>query len=703
MRLPRLAVVPVVFIGAGLISVLGAGWAATVIEKRSSAIVHSGLLTAGLTFAKVEADGLQVWLTGTAPNEAARFRAVNVTGSLVDSARIRDALEVTPVRAIEAPRFSVEMLRNDDGISLIGLLPQRRDDEEELAEAAAGLGRGLNVADMLETADFPAPEGWDAALDFGLAALKILPRSKISVSAERVAITAISDSEAEKQKLEGQLKRLAPQGLQVSMNISAPRPVLTPFTLRFVIDEDGPRFDACSADTTRARDRIIAAGRAAGASGEDVTCTVGLGVPSPRWAEATEAAIKGLAELKAGSVTFSDADITLLGSPETPQADFDRVVGELEAALPKVFSLSATLPPKPSAAPQGPAEFTASLSTQGQVQLRGRLTDEMLRAAVDSFARAQFGASKVYTATRLDPELPDGWPKRVLAGLESLAQLNSGALTVRADTVEVTGVTGSRQASGRISQVLADKLGQGQTYKVSVRYDEKLDPTAALPTPQECAARINAVVAKQKIIFTPGSAEIDASVRGTLDALAEVFRECPDLKMEIAGHTDSQGSEGGNQALSQARAEAVVLALQGRRVKIGGLTAVGYGEANPIADNGSEEGREANRRIDFVLKDLPPAEPAPVTTPGQAMAEAEAAASETATGEAAAETAGDEAAASGGEAGTAEATDEGSGDGAAGEEAAGDEGAEEEAAAEDGPSVAPTEMTLRPKRRPDAG
>lgn len=678
MRLPRLALVPAVFAGAAFVAVFGAGWAATVIEKRTSAVVHSGLLTAGLTFAEVEADGLQVWLKGTAPNEAARFRAVNVTGSLVDSARIRDALEVTPVRAIEAPRFSVEMLRNDDGISLIGLLPQSPHDETELAEAAAGLGRGMNVADMLETADFPPPEGWDAALEFGLAALKILPRSKISVSAERVAITAISDSEAEKQKLEGQLKRLTPQGLQVRMNISAPRPVLTPFTLRFVIDEDGPRFDACSADTTRARDRIIAAGRAAGASGEDVTCTVGLGVPSPRWAEATEAAIKGLAQLKAGSVTFSDADITLLGSPETPQADFDRVVGELEAALPKVFSLSATLPPKPTAAAQGPAEFTASLSPQGQVQLRGRLTDEMLRSAVDSFARAQFGASKVYTATRLDPELPDGWPKRVLAGIESLAQLSSGSLVVRADTVEVTGVTGSRQASGRISQVLADKLGQGQTYKVSVRYDEKLDPTAALPTPQECANRINTVLAKEKIIFTPGSAEIDASVRDTLDGLAEVFRECPDLKMEIAGHTDSQGSEGGNKALSQARAEAVVVALQGRRVKIGGLTAVGYGEANPIADNGSEEGREANRRIEFVLKDVPAADPIAPPPPGQSLVPEAGAAEE-------------------GEATPAEAAAE-----AEGPDAAAD-AASAEAEADEGPSFAPQEMTLRPKRRPEAG
>ena len=54
--------------------------------------------------------------------------------------------------------------------------------------------------------------------------------------------------------------------------------------------------------------------------------------------------------------------------------------------------------------------------------------------------------------------------------------------------------------------------------------------------------------------------------------------------------------------MSQARAEAVLLALQGRRVDVSGMTAVGYGEGVPIADNGSEEGREANRRIDFVLK-----------------------------------------------------------------------------------------------------
>jgi OOP family OmpA-OmpF porin len=61
-------------------------------------------------------------------------------------------------------------------------------------------------------------------------------------------------------------------------------------------------------------------------------------------AEAAEVAIRAVGELGAGSVTFSDADVSLLATLETPQAEFDRIVGELEAALPDVFSLKATLP-----------------------------------------------------------------------------------------------------------------------------------------------------------------------------------------------------------------------------------------------------------------------------------------------------------------------------------------------------------------------
>ena len=71
--------------------------------------------------------------------------------------------------------------------------------------------------------------------------------------------------------------------------------------------------------------------------------------------------------------------------------------------------------------------------------------------------------------------------------------------------------------------------------------------------------------------------------------------------MEIGGHTDSQGRETMNLNLSQQRADAVLNGLLARGVLTSNLTAKGYGETVPIADNGTEEGREENRRIEFVL------------------------------------------------------------------------------------------------------
>jgi OOP family OmpA-OmpF porin len=381
---------------AAFLATLGAWWSALAIESRSAAAVTSRFLDDGITWVTVETNGLQVRLLGTAPNEAARFRVVSMAGTVVQAARVRDQLEVTAMRAVEAPRFSVEILRNDDGVSLIGLVPGKMVDAS-LTVSVASLTKGAQVSDMLESADYAAPKGWDAALKFGLAALRLLPRSKISVSADLVEITAISASTAEKRKLESELARLAPEGLSVKMNISAPRPVLTPFTLRFVKDEAGARFDACSADTERAVVRILAAGTSAGVAAK-TACTIGLGVPTPRWADAAEVGIKAIKDLGAGTITFSDADISLVASVETSQADFDRIIGELQAQLPPVFSLDATLPRKPSANQSGPAEFTAALDESGMVQLRGRLSDEVLRAAADSYARSQFGADRVYRA-----------------------------------------------------------------------------------------------------------------------------------------------------------------------------------------------------------------------------------------------------------------------------------------------------------------
>jgi OOP family OmpA-OmpF porin len=90
--------------------------------------------------------------------------------------------------------------------------------------------------------------------------------------------------------------------------------------------------------------------------------------------------------------------------------------------------------------------------------------------------------------------------------------------------------------------------------------------------------------------------------------------------MEIGGHTDSQGREEMNLGLSQSRADAVLNGLLARGVLVSNLTARGYGETRPIADNENEEGRERNRRIEFRLQDVVDARDA-----AEAEAEAEAA------------------------------------------------------------------------------
>lgn len=601
MRLSARFIAIATFSAAALLAGTVSVFAVKAIESRSARAIDRLLAEAGFDWADVAADGMLVTLTGTAPNESTRFEALTIAGSVVDAAQVIDAMEVTPGVELTAPRFSLELLRNDDGISLIGLVPASYE-HAGMVEQVVRLTGDEGVADMLETADFPVPESWDSAVGFGFEALKTLPRSKISISAGRVEVIAISESADQRRQFEADLLARVPEDVSVQLEISAPRPVITPFTLRFVIDENGPRFDACSAESERTRARILTAAVTAGLPRGGGRCTIGLGVPSPRWADAAVLGIDALAELGRGSVTFSDADVTLTATPEVGQDDFDRVVGELTAALPDVFSLRAVLETaETTPRDQGPPRFTAALGPDGQVQLRGRLTDGMQRDAVDAYARARFGAEAVYTATRFDETLPEGWAVRVLAGLSALAELRDGSLLVEAGRVEVRGVSGSQETRDAISRILSERLGQGARFSIDVTYDETLDPVAALPTPEECVISANTVLAGGQVTFAPGSAEIDAGGQRTLVALADVLRDCMDVPLEIGGHTDSQGRAETNLRLSQDRADSVLRALMGLRVPVGSFSARGYGPTRPVADNATEAGREANRRIEFRL------------------------------------------------------------------------------------------------------
>ncbi|WP_420585265.1 OmpA family protein [Ruegeria sp.] len=600
MRLPYVFAVALIFLVSAGLCLVAASYAVTKVEESSEFAVRRALDLKGHDWAEVHSDGLRVVLTGTATDEATRFNALTAAGTEVDTSRVIDEMEVAPTTQLAAPRFSAEILRNDSGISVIGLIPAS-EDREALMDLLRDLDATGSVSDLMETADYPKPKGWDDAIRYAVEALNSLPRAKISASPGLVKITAIADNQQEKERLERDLTRAAPPSLRIGLSISAPRPVITPFTMRFLISDAGGQFDACSAQDEKARDEIVAAAQEAGLTGP-YTCTIGLGVPSPRWPEAAILSIRALAELGGGSVTMSDADITLAAAQGTDTGVFDRVVGELENTLPPVFALHAILPAPETEGEVGPPEFTATRSPEGLVQMRGRLGDETQRDMIDSYARAAFGSEQVHTATRVEADgLPAGWPVRVLTGLEVLAQLHNGALTVTPDDLVLTGVSHDPDTKAQIAGLLSEKLGDAQDFTLSITYQKPPEPADKLPDPEVCEERIAEVQSATKIAFEPGSATVASDSRDTVNQIADILRECGPIRLEIQGHTDSQGREEMNQQLSQARAQSILNELRGRRIPTASYTAVGYGETQPIADNDTEEGREENRRIEFRL------------------------------------------------------------------------------------------------------
>lgn len=600
MRLSSVILTVTAFAAGAVGAYFSAGLAVTWVEDISAEAVEHRLEIQGHDWASVQTDGLQVILEGEAPTEAERFKALAAAGTEVEAARVIDSFTVTATGDLAAPDFSIEILRNSSGVSLIGLIPASSD-KEDLMHLVSRIAGDLPISDFLETADYAEPASWPSSLSFGLLALERLERSKISVLEDRVRIEAISDSPEQQRRLEAELARRTPADIRSEIDISAPLPVIAPFSLRFIKDEDGAHFDACSADTPANERLILTAARAAGADGKG-NCRLGLGVPSPKWGEAAAKSIAALAELGSGSITMSDADIALVATVGTSEEQFDQVTSTLKANLPPTFTLSSVLPkPVVEVEGEGPPEFVVTKSPEGQVQIRGPVGDALARRAVETFARATFGSDQVLFATRLREDLPQGWSVRTLAGLAALGELHSGVVDVQANVVSVKGRTGSQTVGADISQILVERLGATAKFELDVEYVEALDPIAALLTPDECIARIKAIGDAEKISFDPGSTNLNSESRDIVDKMAEIFGRCMEANIEIGGHTDSQGREEMNLSLSQSRADAVLNALRLARVNLKSISAIGYGETQPIADNDSSEGREANRRIEFRL------------------------------------------------------------------------------------------------------
>ncbi|HAS40857.1 MAG TPA: hypothetical protein DCS93_10275 [Microscillaceae bacterium] len=113
--------------------------------------------------------------------------------------------------------------------------------------------------------------------------------------------------------------------------------------------------------------------------------------------------------------------------------------------------------------------------------------------------------------------------------------------------------------------------------------------------------QVGAKIRLNNLFFDTGKSTLKAISYGELNRLIRSMKRYPAMKIEIAGHTDSQGNPGKNMTLSRARANAVLSYLSAKGIPTSRLKSKGYGQTKPVANNNTTLGRARNRRVEFMI------------------------------------------------------------------------------------------------------
>lgn len=238
-----------------------------------------------------------------------------------------------------------------------------------------------------------------------------------------------------------------------------------------------------------------------------------------------------------------------------------------------------------------------SLSAEN-LTLSGSVSDEDARDALLGAAGSAVGAQNVTDSLQVEQGAGplDEAAIEALAGIlvELPAWFEAAELRLRGTDLNVSGDAISTEALEQATSFLEATVG------LTVTPELEVSPVA------QTREQIKALLETEVITFATGSADITDEgivvVERVIELMAPVFAIRPNVEVRIDGHTDSEGSEDFNRDLSLRRAEAVLDYMVAAGLPEANLTARGFGESQPIADNATAEGRAKNRRIEFNLE-----------------------------------------------------------------------------------------------------
>lgn len=248
---------------------------------------------------------------------------------------------------------------------------------------------------------------------------------------------------------------------------------------------------------------------------------------------------------------------------------------------------------KPPPKRVSPYTFTATYNNQ-KLSTQGYLANQAMRRAIINEARHLFTHENfIDDGLLIASGQPSDWQTVIHLLLKQLPQFSSARLEIIDYDVRLTGLVPTVD--------IADSLKALQAELLAYNYHLKLYIQAADAQSRICQRKFNHLLNKEMIVFSPNKATIAAKSFYLLENLIAAAKICPNVKIQVEGHTDAIGNNTTNLALSQKRAEAVRDYLVQNGLSPEKVSAVGYGEERPITHNDTPEARAKNRRIEFVV------------------------------------------------------------------------------------------------------
>ncbi|MEO0635677.1 MAG: OmpA family protein [Pseudomonadota bacterium] len=484
--------------------------------------------------------------------------------------------------------YAFDASLSGDVIRLSGFAPTvaDRDEAEALAQSRFP---DATIENELQLAA-GAPSAYQAGVDYAYSLMSRFEAGRAGFegtqfSAEGTAKT-VDDYEAAT-ALSGAL----PAGFAAGDIVIDPA-IVSPFTVTAVRNPQSVVLDGFAPDAAAK----VAAEDAAASAMPGLTVVnqlkIASGLPDGvSYGESLIFATDQLAQFDSGTVSITDTSYSVSGMASS-EAAYDTVINALAASLPSGLELASESISLPVASP-----YVWSARRDGDaVQISGNVPSTDVGQTISDMAEARFSGLDVTSDLQRAGGEPVNFEGAVSVALTTLSRMRTGSVSLEGTKMTAEGETFTPSLRDELTSAITNGLPAGYTGTANLTAPD-LEPVEA----QRCDELVAERMQEATIGFETAKAVIRQESFGLLDELSGIVSRCPGTRIEVDGHTDSDGSESYNQRLSEARANAVRSYMISAGVEALRIRARGLGESQPIADNDSEEGKALNRRIEFQI------------------------------------------------------------------------------------------------------